>query len=118
MPVAAAGQAEVGAADPHPAVAGGVGEQSLEQFAVGGLEGGALGERPARLGDPDGERVADLLELTEVEHARRPGGTDPVRDDDPAQPLGDEPAQLQLEPADLPAQLGAARRSSPEAAPL
>ena len=54
-----------------------------------------------------GERVANLLELAQVEHPRRPGGTDPVRDVDPPEALGDQPAELALELADLPAQLGA-----------
>ena len=107
MPVAAAGQADVGAADADPAVLLRGGEQVLEQGAVGALEGGALGERAVRVGEPCGERVAHLLELPEPEHARRPGGLDPVRDDDPSQPLGDQPAELPLELADLPAQLGA-----------
>ena len=88
------------------------GEHVGEQLAVGLLDDGALGERAAGLGDAGRERVADLLQLTEVEHARRPGGADPVRDVDPAHALGDQPAELQLELADLPAQLGARPRSS------
>jgi hypothetical protein len=64
VPVAAAGQAELGAADPHPGVGGRVGQQRGEKFLVGGLDGGALGERPLRVGDAVGERVADPLELT------------------------------------------------------
>jgi hypothetical protein len=106
VPVAAAGQAEVGAADPHPAVGGGVGKHRLDQLRVAALELLALDQRPARLGDPGGERVAKLLQLTEVEHPRRPGGRDPVRDDDPTEALGDEAGELPLEPADLAAQLG------------
>ena len=107
MPVAATGQADVGAADTDPAVLLRGGEQVLEQGAVGALEGGALGERAVRVGEPCGERVAHLLELPEPEHARRPGGLDPVRDDDPSQPLGDQSPELPLKLADLPAQLGA-----------
>ena len=100
------GQAEVGAADPQPAVGGGGGKHVVEQLAVGVLDGGALGERALRVGDAGGEGVAELLELTEVEHPRRPGGSDPVRDVDPAEPLGDQPGELALEPPDLPPQLG------------
>ena len=91
MPVAATGQADVGAADADPAVLLRSGEQVLEQGAVGALEGGARGERAVRVGDPCGERVANLLELPQAKHARRPDGLDPVRDDDPSQPLGDQP---------------------------
>jgi hypothetical protein len=105
--VAAARQAEVGAADPQPAVALRGGEHVVEERAVGVLESDPLGEGAVRLGEATGERVAQFLELTESEHPRRPGGVDPVGDDYPSQPLGDEPAQLELELADLPAQLGA-----------
>jgi hypothetical protein len=87
VPVAAAGLADVGTADPHPGVAGRVGDQGGEKFAVGGLDRGAGGERPARLGDAAGERVADQLELPEVEHPRHPGGGELMRDVDPSQPL-------------------------------
>jgi hypothetical protein len=107
VPVATAGQAEVGAADPQPAMGGRGREHVVEKFAVGRLEGGALGEGELGVGDAQGEGVANFLELTEAEDARRPGGPDPMRDDDPPEPLGDEPAQLAVEPADLPAQLGA-----------
>jgi hypothetical protein len=107
VPVAATGQADVGAADADPAVLLRGGEQVLEQGAVGALEGGALGESAVRIGEPCCERVAHLLKLPQPEHARRPGGLDPVRDDDPSQPLGDQPSEPPLELADLPAQLGA-----------
>jgi hypothetical protein len=105
--VAAAGQADVGAADADPVVLLRSGEQVLEQGAVGLLEGGALGERAVRVGDPSGERVAHLLKLPEPEHPRRPRRLDPVRDDDPPQPFGNQFPELPLEPADLPPQLGA-----------
>jgi hypothetical protein len=104
--VAAAGQAEVGATDPHPAVGGGVGQHLIEQFAVGLLEGVAVGERAVRLGEATGERIAKLLELTQVEHSRRSRRGYPVRHDDASEPLGDEPGELTLEPPDLPSQLG------------
>jgi hypothetical protein len=105
VPVSAARQAEVGATDPQPAVPIGGGEHVIEELAVGGLDGGALDEGAARLGGADGEGVADALEPTEVEDARRAGGADPVRDVDSAEPLGDEPGELALETADLTAQL-------------
>ena len=105
MPVAAARQAEVGAADPDPAVLGGRGEHGLDQLAVGLLEGVALGERSARLGDAGRERVADALESAEVEYPRRSGGTDPVGHVHTAEALADQPGELGLEPADLAPQL-------------
>jgi hypothetical protein len=105
--VTAARQAEVGAADPQPAEAGGVGEHLVEQFAVGLLEGVALDQRAAGLGEATGERVTDLLQLTEVEHPGRARGGDPVRHDDAAETLRDQPGELTLELGDLPAQLGA-----------
>jgi hypothetical protein len=109
VPVAAARQAEVGAADPQPAVALRSGEHVVEQVAVLLLELLALDQRPAGLADAAGERVAALLQLTEVEHPRRPRGGDPVRHVDPAEALGNQPGELPLQPADLPAQLGAGK---------
>jgi hypothetical protein len=110
VPVAAAGSADVGAADPDPRVALRGGEHVGEQLPVGLLDEGARGEGAVALGEAGRERVADLLQLTEVEDARRPGGVDPVGDVDPRHALGDEPGDLQLELGDLPAQLGARTR--------
>jgi hypothetical protein len=107
VPVAATRLTDVGAADPQPGVLGGGGEQGGEQLAVGGLDRGPIGKSAARLADPGGEGIADLLELAEIEQARWSDGTDPVRDLDPAEARGDESRQLPLEPADLTAQLGA-----------
>lgn len=106
MPVAAARLADVGAADPQPAVGGGIGQHRGEERAVGVLDGLALGERAPRVGGAAGKRIANLLELTEVEHPRRPRGGDPVRHVDPPEALGDQPGKLALEPPDLPPQLG------------
>jgi hypothetical protein len=105
VPVAAAGLADVGAADPDPLVALRGGEHVLKKFAVGLLDEGTLGEGAVGLGQTGRQRIADLLQLAEVEDARRPGGVDPVRDVDPAHALGDEPGEVTLELADLPAQL-------------
>lgn len=107
MPVAAARLADVGAADADPAVVLRCGEHVGEKLAVGLLDEGALGEGTVGLGETGREGVADLLQLAEVEHARRPGGADPVGHLDPPEPLGDQPGELQFELADLPAQLGA-----------
>ena len=105
MPVTAARLADVGAADPNPAVVLRRGKHLGEKFAVGLLDQGALGERAVGLGEAGSERVADLLQLAEVEDPRRPGGVDPVGDVDPAHALRDQPGELTLELADLPAQL-------------
>ena len=105
MPVAAAGLADVGAADADPPVALRGGEHVPQKLPVGLLDEGALGEGAVGLGEAGRERVADLLQLTEVEDPRRPGGVDPVGHLDPSHPLGDEPGDLRLELADLPAQL-------------
>jgi hypothetical protein len=105
--VAAAGQADVGAADPHPAVLLRGDQHPLQQIAVGLLDGVTVGEGAVRLADAPGERVAQFLQLTEPEYPRRPRRSDPVRHGDPAEARGDRPRQLELELADLPAQLGA-----------
>jgi len=114
--VPAARQADVGTADPQPVVALRGGKHLVEQLAVGGLDRGAPRQRPVRLGDARGEGIAKLLELAEVKHPWRPHGVDPVRHVDPAEALGDEPRELQLQPSDLPPQLGpgkALRRNEP-----
>jgi hypothetical protein len=107
VPVAAAGLADVVAADPDPWIALREGEHVGKQFAVGLLDEGALGEGLVGLAEAGRERVADLLQLAEVEYPRRPGGTDPMGDGDPPHAVGDQPAQLKLQLGDLPAQLGA-----------
>lgn|GEM_PF-1997687 len=106
MPVAAARLADVGAADPQPAIGGGVGQHRGEERAVGLLHVGALGKRAARVGGAAGKRITNLLELTEVEHPRRTRGGDPVRHVDAPETLRDQPGKLALEPPDLPPQLG------------
>jgi hypothetical protein len=105
VPVAAAGLADVEAADPDPAVVLRGGEHVGEKFSVGLLDEGTLGKGAVGLGEAGRERVADLLQLTEVENPGRPGGIDPVGDVDAPHPLGDPPSQLPFELADLPAQL-------------
>jgi hypothetical protein len=99
--MAAARQADVGTADPQPAIPLRSDQHLVEKLLVGGLDRSTLGERPLGLGDPRRERVADLLELTEPEQPRWSRGADPVWDDDPAEPLGDEARELPLELADL-----------------
>jgi hypothetical protein len=102
--VAAARLADVGAADADPRVALRGGEHLLQKLAIGLLDEGALGEDAVGLRQTGRERVADLLQLAEIEDPRRPGGVDPIGHGDPPHPLGDEPGDLTLEPADLAAQ--------------
>jgi hypothetical protein len=103
--VAAARLADIGAADPDPRVALRGDEEVGEKFAVGLLDQGALGKGAVGFGEARRKRVADFLQLTEVEDARWPGGVDPVRDLDPAHALGEEAAQLEIQLGDLPTQL-------------
>jgi hypothetical protein len=107
VPVAAAGLADVGAADADPAVTLRGGDQVDKKFAVGLLDEGALGEDAVRLGDLGGERVAHALQPPEVEHPGLPHGLDQVRHLHPPEPLRDQVPELPLEPPDLPPQLRA-----------
>src|ERR1700744_2091496 len=104
--MAAAGLADVGAADAEPGVLGGCGKHVGEELAIGLLDEGALGESALRVGDAAGERGAHFLERAEAEHAGLSGGLDRVRDVAPAESLDDKARQLTLEPPDLAAQLG------------
>jgi hypothetical protein len=106
--VAAAGLADVGAADPQPAVVARRLDHLAQQLAGSGLGGGLLGKGGAGLAGALGQLVAQLLELAEVEQARRRcGGGDCVGDGDAAEAVIGEARELELETADLAAQLGA-----------
>lgn len=107
MPVAATWRADVVARDLHPLVLGGGRQHPLQQLAVAGLQLGALVELPASSADPGGQRVADGLELAQVQRPR------PARyrrhrgvDLQPREGLGDKGAELVLEAPDLAPQLG------------
>lgn len=67
--MAAARQAKVVARDPHPPVVPRRGQHPLQQLAVAGLELAPLPQRAMRVLDPRRQRVANRLQLTEVEHA-------------------------------------------------
>jgi len=105
--VAAAGFADVLAGDAHPLVIGRSGQHPLEQLAVAGLQLGLRVQRPARLGDALGERVAHALELGEVGDT---GGAPRSRyggiDREARKGLRREGHQLLLDAPDLAAQLG------------
>ena len=104
--MAAAGLADVGAGDLDPLVLGGRVQHPLQQLAVAGLQLSLLLKLTPRVADPPGQRVADRLQLTEVERAR--GGCDrgdAVVDPQAREGVGDEGAELGFEAADLTAQL-------------
>jgi hypothetical protein len=105
--VPAAGLADIGTADPKPAVLARRLDQLGQQLAVGGLDGGLRGERRLGLPDPFGELVAHALEGAEIQQAwaRRRGG-DQVGDVEAAEALEGEARQLELEATDLAAKLG------------
>ncbi len=90
MPLPAARLADLGAGDLDPLELGGIGQHRAQQLALAGLLAAALAQRRARLGDPLRQRVAQALELTEVEDPRLAGGRgNSVLDDDPSEALGD-----------------------------
>ena len=104
--MAAAGLADVGAADLQPLVLGRRVEHPLEQLAVAGLELGLFAQLDPRLGDPVGERVPNRLQLAEPQHPRLAGaGSYRGIDLDPRKRLGDERRKLRFQPPDLPPQL-------------
>ena len=107
MPVTAARQAEVVAADLNPLEIGRRGQHLAQQLAVGGLGRGLTAQGGLRLANPFGQLVAQPLQLTETEDPGGAGaGSDPVLDLDPAEGLREMPRQLLLEAADLAPQLG------------
>lgn len=106
VPVAASRFTEIGAGYPHPLELGGALDHRGQQVAAGLLVVGATLQSQACIRDPVGKRVAQALEPAEVEDLRLSGRSgDTVADLDPAEPLGDQPGQLALEPGDLRAQL-------------
>ena len=107
VPAAAAGLADVVAADLHPLVLGRRRQHFVQKLAVAGLDDRPLTQIEARLGYAVGELVTDPLEAAEVEDPRLRGDRpQPVLDLDPAECLADQTAELALEGADLTAQLG------------
>ena len=66
----AAGLADVRIGDAHPLVGGGIAQHVLDELAVARLDLGAVVERAARLVQPVGEVVAELLELAQAQQPR------------------------------------------------
>jgi hypothetical protein len=106
VPVAAARQAEVVAADLDPLEVGRRSQHPAQKIAVGGLGRVLAPQGGLRLGDPLGQFVAQLLQLAEIEHPRgADGGGEAVLQLDPAEGLGEMSRQLLLEAPDLAPQL-------------
>jgi hypothetical protein len=106
VPVATARQTEVVAAHLHPLEVRRRDQHLTQQLVVRGLDPGALAQGQTRLGDPLGEIVAQLLELTEAEDPGLAANRrNAVVDLDPAEGLGEEAGELTLEMADLTPQL-------------
>ncbi len=81
-------------------------QHPLEQLAVAGLQFGPIMQPAARDTDPGRKRVADRLEVAEAQGARLArAGADARIDLDPREGVGEERAELRLEPADLTPQL-------------
>ena len=106
MPVPAAGQPEVIARDLHPLVVLRGLEHPLQQLLVAGLELVALPQAATSILDPRRERVANSLQLTQIEHPRLARKRRHVRRQlQTAECLADQPRQLGFEPSDLAPQL-------------
>jgi hypothetical protein len=104
--VAAARHADVVAAHAHPLEVRGRGLHLPQQLAVAGLDPCLLAQGQPRLGDAVRELVAQLLQLTQVEHPRRRRDRgDAMLHRDPAEALGEQRGELSLEAADLAPQL-------------
>lgn len=105
--MAAAGRADVVAGDLQPLVIGGRGDHPLQQLAVARLALVLLAQLPLNRPDPLRQRVADRLQLAEVERpAGRRNRRDRGVDRHPPEALRDQPSELELQTPDLAAQLG------------
>jgi hypothetical protein len=103
--MAATGLAEVGARDSQPLEVPGSLQHALEQLAIVRLQLLALAQGLAPRRDPVCQRIADRLETTEVEGARRcRHGRNSGVNLNPGEGLDHQRRELPLEPADLPPQ--------------
>jgi hypothetical protein len=104
--VAAAGQAEVVAGDLHPLVLGRGCQHPLQKLVVALLQLITLIKRALRLADPLRQRIANRLQLAEVEDTGGTGGRgDRSVDLEPLEALADQGAELHFEVPDLAPQL-------------
>lgn len=85
----------------------GIGEHPLEQLALAGLGLGALRELVLDLANAQRQRVADPLELSDLEHPWTADGADPPFDPLAGKALREQLAEPPLQPRDLATQLGA-----------
>jgi hypothetical protein len=106
VPGTAARFADVRAGDPQPLELSRGGQHFPQQLAIAGLHASLLGQAQTSFGDPLGQLVPQPLELAQVEEPRlRRGRGDPMVELDPAEGLGEETAELALEPTHLAPQL-------------
>lgn len=102
----AAGQAEVVARDLHPLVVLRRLQHPLQQLVVAGFELLALPQGPTGVLDPRRERVANRLQLAQVEHPRLARARRHVSGHlQAAKSLGHQSRQLSFEAPDLAPQL-------------
>lgn len=88
----------------------GIGQHRCQEVAVRGLLAGPLAQGAATGGDVRGQRVAQALQLPEIEQARLSGQRwYPVLDLHPAPALREEAGELTLEGTYLAPQLRASR---------
>jgi hypothetical protein len=107
MPVPTARQAQIVARDLHPLVVLRRLEHPLQQLAVARFELVALPQGAACVLDPRRKRVADRLQLAQIENARLGReGRHIRRQLQAAERLSHKPPQLGFEPPDLAPQLG------------
>jgi hypothetical protein len=108
VPDAAAGLADVGAADPQPLVLGRRVEHALEQLAIAGLQLSPFPQLYASLGYPVRERVAYRLQIAKAKRARlvRDRGH-PGVDPQAREGIGEEQGELGFQTPDLAPQLRA-----------
>lgn len=106
MPVTAAGLADIGARDLQPLVLRGLGQHPLEQLTVAGLQFGLRLKLAPCVADPAGQRVANRLQLAQVEGARLGGDrSDTGVDLHSLESVGEKRAELGFQAPDLAPQL-------------
>jgi hypothetical protein len=109
--VTATGQAEVVARDLQPLVVLGRLEHSLQQRTIVGLEPVAVAQGASGVLHPRRQRIADGLQLAEIERSRaRRGRGDTGREGQSRKGLRREGGQLPLQTADLTPQLDSRKR--------
>jgi hypothetical protein len=108
--VAATGFTDRLVGDPDPLVGRRVGDHLLDQLAVALLDVGAAVQLAAGLREPVGHRIADHLELFDIQDPRTaadPGSCDSPLDPGAREGGAEQSAEFALHPGDLAPQVGA-----------